>query len=179
MESDEPSPERAPGYRGKGLRPDISGRHPSPKRASGNCAVRIKMRFLMLMGKLPVRLTKRVRLERYLENAVLRILHVSPLSRTQRPWSLPGFEPRMLFLECQSKGAGNLSPLFTYEISDQKSGPEQKQRNVPVWAIHGQYSSGLPVCRFKSIIDLQYRMATPGSLVVATSGLVPGGCYCL
>ena len=37
----EPSPERAPGYRGKGLRPDGRGRHPSPKRASGNCAVRI------------------------------------------------------------------------------------------------------------------------------------------
>jgi hypothetical protein len=46
----EPSPERAPGYRGKGLRPDVSGRHPSPKRASGNCAVWIKARWLQQAG---------------------------------------------------------------------------------------------------------------------------------
>jgi hypothetical protein len=40
--TNEPSPKQAPGYRGKGFRPDVSGRHQSPKRASGNCAVRIK-----------------------------------------------------------------------------------------------------------------------------------------
>jgi len=37
-----PPRSKAPGYRGKGFRPDVSGRHQSPKRASGNCAVRIK-----------------------------------------------------------------------------------------------------------------------------------------
>jgi len=35
-------PEQAPGYHGKGLRPNVSGRHPSPKQASGNCAVRMR-----------------------------------------------------------------------------------------------------------------------------------------
>jgi len=46
----------------------------------------------------------------------------------------------MLFLECRSKDVGNSWSLFTYKISGQKTGPEQKQRNVPVWAILGQYS---------------------------------------
>ena len=54
--------------------------------------------------------------------------------------SQPGFEPGMLFFECRSKYVDSPRQLFTYEISDQKSGPEQKHRNVPVWAILGQYS---------------------------------------
>jgi len=61
-----------------------------------------------------------------------------------------GFEPRMSFLECRSKGAGNLSLLFTYEIPSQKIETEQNQRNAPVWAIVGQYTSGIPVFHFKS-----------------------------
>ena len=50
----------------------------------------------------------------------------------------------MLFLECQSKGIGSHSRPLTYEIPGERVGPEHKQRNVPVWAIHGQYSLGLP-----------------------------------
>jgi len=33
---DEPSPEQAPGYHRKGLRPDVSGRQPSLQQAAGN-----------------------------------------------------------------------------------------------------------------------------------------------
>jgi hypothetical protein len=39
----------------------------------------------------------------------------------------------MLFLRPCSKYVGRPNRLFTYEISDQKTGAEQKQRNVPVW----------------------------------------------
>ena len=46
----------------------------------------------------------------------------------------------MLSLDPGSKYVGSPLLLFPYEISDQRSGPEQKQRDVPVWAIHGQYS---------------------------------------
>jgi hypothetical protein len=59
------------------------------------------------------------------------------------PGTLPGFEPRTPFLECRSKGIGSPSQFLTYEITDQKSGSEGKQRNVPVWAILGQYSAGV------------------------------------
>ena len=64
----------------------------------------------------------------------------------------------MLFFACRSKGIGNHSRLLSYEIPDQEIGPEPKQRNVPVRAILGQYSSGLPVLRFKSVIA-QHRRA--------------------
>ena len=76
-----------------------------------------------------------------------------------RATTLPGFEPCMLFFACRSKGIGSRSQLMTYEIPEQKFGPEQKQRNVPVRAILGQYSSGLPVLRFKSVTFLLRRAA--------------------
>ena len=50
----------------------------------------------------------------------------------------------MPFLECRSKGIGSSQLRVTYEISGQKIGLGQKQRNGPVWSILGQYSLGLP-----------------------------------
>ena len=45
----EPSSGQAPRYRGKGLRPDVSGRHPSSQQAARNCAVPIKHERLTLL----------------------------------------------------------------------------------------------------------------------------------
>jgi len=42
-----------------------------------------------------------------------------------------GFEPGMLFLNRHRENVGSLQRQFTYEISDQKIGAEQKPRNVP------------------------------------------------
>ena len=39
----ETSPPRGAGYHSKGLRPDNSGRHPSPQQAAGNCAVPMRL----------------------------------------------------------------------------------------------------------------------------------------
>ena len=47
----------------------------------------------------------------------------------------------MSFLNPCSKYVGSPQRLFTYEIPGQKIGAGKKQRNVPVWAIIGQYST--------------------------------------
>ena len=58
-----------------------------------------------------------------------------------KPTSQRGFEPRMLFFESRLNGIGSHSWRMTYEISDEEVGSGQKQRNVPVWSIVGQYSA--------------------------------------
>jgi hypothetical protein len=53
-----------------------------------------------------------------------------------------GFEPGGLFLDHHPENAGSPQQQSTYETPGEKIGPEQKQRNGPVLAILGQYSSG-------------------------------------
>ena len=113
------------------------------------------MRFLMLMGKLPVRLTKRVRLERYLENAVLRILHVSPLSQDSKAVEVYRDSNRVCPFEYQSKGIGSPFRLVTYEILGEEIEPEQKQRNGPVWSILGQYTRAMSSPGHPSVLCAQ------------------------
>jgi len=50
------------------------------------------------------------------------------------------------------------NPLTRFLIK--KTWPEQKQQNVPVWAIAAQYASDVPVPCFKSVKGRQYRAVT-------------------
>ena len=76
------------------------------------------------------------------------------------PWprnSVPGFEPRMLFLECRSKSSVNSYRLFTYEMHNPTGQTEAKAAKCTrlgyTWAIFLGPSSH----RFRSLIDLQRR----------------------